>query len=303
MSIPSADGNVFVTDGGMETDLIFNHGFELPHFAAFPLLEDERGIQVLEAYYRDYAAIAQAAEAGLILAAPTWRANPDWGARLGYDVAGLERMNMAAISFIASIRRSLPKIHSVVLAGLVGPRGDGYAVEEIPDLEEAEAYHRNQIESFAAAGADVAEALTITNVNEAGGIVRAANSIGLPVGILFTVETHGRLPDGTALEEAIRLVGEAGDVAYFGVNCAYPDHIIAGLTNGDWKNKIVEVRPNASSKSHAELDEAEVLDQGDPVALANGVDQLRSLLPNLRVIGGCCGTDKSHVARIWNANA
>jgi homocysteine S-methyltransferase len=300
MTVPLPGGPAFVTDGGLETDLIFNHGFDLPHFAAFPLLEDDRGMGALDAYYRGYGAIAQAAGAGLVLSAPTWRANPAWGALLGYDVPGLDRINRAAISFIASVRGSMTEVDNVVLAGTIGPRGDGYRVGEIPDLDEAETYQRDQIESFGAAGADVVEALTLTNINEAGGIVRAANAIGLPVGILFTVETDGRLPDGTPLEDAIRQVDAVGEVAYFGVNCAYPDHILAGLSEGKWTDRIAEVRPNASSKSHAELDEAEDLDQGDQVALANGVDELRARLANLRVVGGCCGTDQRHVARLWN---
>ena len=302
MVIPAPGGMFFVTDGGIETDLLFNRGFDLPEFAAFPLLENDLGLEALDDYYRGYSAIAQAAGAGLILTAPTWRANPDWGAKIGYDETGLDRMNRAAIDFIASLRMSLADLENVVLAGIIGPRGDGYVAGDIPDLDEAQRYHLGQIESFAAAGADVVEAITMTNINEAGGVVKAANAVGLPVGILFTVETEGTLPDGTSLQAAVERVDSFGDVSYFGINCAYPDHILPGLTEGDWLNRIAEVRPNASSKSHAELDESVELDPGDLLDLVRGVDELRVKLPNLRVIGGCCGTDRHHVARIWNVD-
>jgi homocysteine S-methyltransferase len=140
-------------------------------------------------------------------------------------------------------------------------------------------------------------------MNEAAGIVQDANAVGLPVGILFTVENDGRLPDGSTLQTAVERVDSVGDVAYFGINCAYPDHVLSGLTEAEWLNRIAEVRPNASSRSHAELDELVELDPGNITDLARGVDLLRRALPNLRVIGGCCGTDHQHVDRLWNLPA
>jgi homocysteine S-methyltransferase len=264
------------------------------------VLETERGQQEMDSYYRDFARIAQEADVGLMLLAPTWRANPDWGSRLGYDAASLDRVNQSSIQFLRALRTSLDSHSDAVVAGLVGPRGDGYVAGDSPDLEEARAYHRAQIESFASAGADAVEALTMTNPNEAGGVVLAANEVGLPVGILFTVETNGLLPDGTTLQQAVERVDSIGDVAWFGINCAYPDHIFPALKDGEWIKRIAEIRPNASTKSHAELDEAEELDVGDVEDLAMGVTRLMELLPNLSVIGGCCGTDHRHVARLWN---
>ena len=298
-NLPRPGGPGFVTDGGLETDLIFHHGLDLPEFAAFPLVEDETGRDVLTAYYAAYADIARASGAGLVLAAATWRANPDWGAKLGYDAAALDRVNRGAVDLASELRDEMSDIPDVVVSGIIGPRGDGYVAGELPSTEEAAAYHRAQIESFAAAGADVVEAITMTSPQEAAGVVQAANAVGLPVGILFTVETDGRLPDGTALGTAVEGVDAVGDVAYFGVNCAHPEHVVPGLSDGDWLSRIAEFRPNASTKTHAELDEAEELDEGDPVTLAAGVDVLRDRLPGLAVVGGCCGTDSRHVARLW----
>jgi homocysteine S-methyltransferase len=299
LNSPIPVGAPFVCDGGIETDLLFQRGFDLPEFAAFPLLEDDKGLNELDSYYRDYAAIAMAAGSGLILASPTWRANPDWGAKIGYDSGALDRINQKAIEFLSSLRSSLEHNSTVLVSGVLGPRGDGYVAGDVPDLEEAERYHRAQIESFAQSGADVIEAFTMTSPNEAGGIVRAANSAGIPVGILFTVETDGTLPDGTDLQTAVERVDSIGEVAYFGINCAYPDHILPALNDGEWTKRIAALKPNASSKSHAELDESEELDPGDIDHLAKGVDKLRKLLPNVSVVGGCCGTDHHHIARLW----
>ena len=290
----------YVTDGGMETDLIFHHGVELPEFAAFPLLDDDRGRALLRGYYGGYARIAARAGAGLLLESPTWRANPDWGARVGYDARALDRINAEAMVFLRSIAEAWrERVADVLVAGMVGPRGDGYrASKATPD--EAAAYHLPQIRALARGGADLVAAYTLTGVAEAIGIALAAERVGVPCGLAFTVETDGRLPDGTALAEAIAAVDAVCPPAHFGVNCAHPRHIAAGLAPGDSAlGRIAVVRANASELSHAELDEAEELDDGDPLLLADAVAALRGRLPGLAVVGGCCGTDARHVAAMW----
>jgi homocysteine S-methyltransferase len=302
IGLPQLQGRRLVTDGGMETDLIFHHGIDLPHFAAFPLVEREQGRALLERYYDEYAAIARAAGVGLMLESPTWRANPDWGARLGYSEEGLAAVNRAAIAMLLQLRdRYAETISEVVISGLVGPRGDGYRASEGVDPDEASAYHRLQLEAFAHAGADIATALTLAEVGEAIGIVRAAREVGLPVAISFTVETDGKLPGGIPLGEAIAEVDRTERPEYFLVNCAHPTHIARGLADaGTWQERILGVRANASTKSHAELDEADELDEGDPRTLAADHSLLGDLLPNLVIVGGCCGTDARHVSSLWS---
>ena len=299
--LPQLRGRPMVTDGGMETDLIFHHGVDLPHFAAFPLLETARGQELLADYYLGYAAIAGRAGAGLVLESPTWRANPGWGGRLGYSPADLARINTSAIALLARLRdRYAATVTDIVLAGMVGPEGDGYQPGQLPSPERAAAYHRPQIDAFARAGADMVSALTLTSTGEAIGIVRAARAAGLPVAISFTVETDGRLPGGIPLARAITEVDEAARPDYFMVNCAHPSHIRPALAEpGGWRERIAGVRYNASAKSHAELDEATGLDDGNPRLLAAAHAQLALLLPRLAVIGGCCGTDARHVAALW----
>jgi S-methylmethionine-dependent homocysteine/selenocysteine methylase len=295
----------YVTDGGLETDLIFNHGVDAPEFAVFPLVEDESGRELLARYYDGYAAISARAGAGLTLDAPTWRANPDWAAKLGYDAASLDRVNRAAIDFMQGLRDTYVSrygLTDVKVGGLHGPRGDGYLAGEDADPDEAAEYHSAQVRSAAAAGADQVTVLTMTGAGEAIGFVRAVRAAGLPAAVGFTVETDGRLPDGTTLRDAIARVDAEEAPDYFLVNCAHPSHVAPGLdSNGDdgWLGRIHGIRPNASRMSHAELDEAPELDDGDPAELAEGVKGLRANLPNLRIVGGCCGTDSRHVAALW----
>jgi len=292
-------GGRYVSDGGLETDLIFNRGVDLPEFASFPLVESDHGRSLLRDYYDGYAAVARRAGAGLTLETPTWRANPDWAARVGYDAAALDRVNRAAVTFLAQVRDSYSDLEDVRIIGAIGPRGDGYVAGEVVHPEEAADYHRPQVEAFAAAGADVVAAYTITNPQEGMGIARAARRAGVPVLIGFTVETDGLLPDGTPLREAVALVEDQDPPDGFIVNCAHPTHIAPALQAGDWLGRIVQVNPNASTLSHAELDEAEELDPGDLALLTTSYDALRERLPGLAVIGGCCGTDARHVAALW----
>ncbi len=303
--LPQLDGTPFVTDGGLETDLIFHHGVDLPEFAAFPIVEVDHGRNLLREYYDGYAAVARRAGAGLILETPTWRANPDWGARVGYDRAGLDRVNRASAELAQQVADGYTDLPVVLVSGQMGPRGDGYVAGERADPAEAAEYHRPQVEAFAAAGVDLVTALTLTGPEEAIGVVHAARASDVPVAISFTVETDGRLPDGTPLGQAIERVDAEGGPDYFMVNCAHPEHVAPGLsTDGAaegaaWLDRIIGIRPNASRMTHAELDAAEELDEGDPGDLAAAADRLRPQLPRLSVVGGCCGTDARHVAALW----
>lgn len=292
------DGGGWVTDGGLETDLLFNHGVELPEFASFPLVEDGDGSALLRRYYGEYAAIAEAADAGLVVETPTWRANPDWGTVLGYDAGSLDRANRAAVALAREVADSAEVSRSRV-SGVVGPRGDGY-VAAGADADEAADYHSGQVRSFAAEGADLVHAMTMTEPAEAMGVVRAARAANLPVAISFTVETDGRLPDGSTLADAIGALESTDPADWYGVNCAHPTHVMAGLDGAPWQQKLVFFRPNASTMSHEELDAMEVLDSGDLGLLVESTTSMRQQTPALAVVGGCCGTDSRHVAALWD---
>jgi len=303
--LPHLDGRAILSDGGLETTLVFHQGVDLPAFAAFILLDSADGRRRLRQYFSRYFEVAARTGRGLLLEAPTWRANPDWGVQLGYDADGLDRINREAIAFMRQLADEAPSLDGpVVISGCVGPRGDGYVANTVMDTAEAASYHAPQIASFAAAGADMVSAYTINDADEAIGIVRAARAADIPVVISFTVETDGRLPSGEALRDAIQRVDEttAGGPAYYMINCAHPTHFAQVLTNNaPWQHRLRGLRANASCKSHAELDATTELDEGDPEALALAYRTLRARLPALAVIGGCCGTDHRHVEAIGRA--
>ena len=300
--LPQLEGGVFLTDAGIETTLIFQEKLELPYFAAFHLLQDDQGIDALRRYYRRHASIARDNGAGFILESATWRANSDWATRLGYSPGALAHANRRAIDLLHELRGELETHRSpMVISGCVGPRGDGYRADAVMSPSAAQAYHADQVRVFAGAGADLATAITMTNSNEAIGIVRAAQIHRLPVVISFTVETDGRLPSGERLDEAIAAVDSAtaSAASYFMINCAHPTHFACALADGKrWVERIRGVRANASTCSHAELDEATVLDDGDPVDLGERYRELRSRFSHINVLGGCCGTDHRHIEQI-----
>lgn len=285
----------WVTDGGLETVLLFGHGLDLPEFAAFPLVEDKATAQVLTDYYRGYVAVANAAGAGVVLETPTWRANPDWAQKLGYDDGALDRVNRAAVELV---RRVAPEAGRAKVSGVVGPRGDGY-IAAGRSADAAADYHQFQIASLGSAGVDVVHAMTLNEPAEAIGVVRAARGAGLPVGISFTVETNGRLPDGSPLRDAIAQVDAEAAPDWFGINCAHPTHVTAALDGGEWQQRLRVFRPNASTLTHEELDAMEVLDEGDRDLLCASTWDLLDALPSVSTLGGCCGTDVSHIAALW----
>jgi S-methylmethionine-dependent homocysteine/selenocysteine methylase len=306
-ALPQLGGDLFLTDGGIETTLIFHDGLELPYFAAFDLLKDEAGRDALRRYYRRYAAIAKEQGVGFVLESATWRASKDWGDKLGYSEDALAEANRQSIALLQELREEYRGEKTpMVISGCIGPRGDGYDPGELMTEDQAQAYHAAQVATLRGAGADMVNAMTMTNVPEAVGITRAAQAAGIPVSIAFTVETDGRLPAGQGLKDAIEAVDAAtgNGPAYYMINCAHPTHFEGVLTAGEpWLERIRGLRANASAKSHAELDEAEVLDDGDPVELGGQFRDLKARLPNLNLLGGCCGTDHRHVAAIGKACA
>jgi S-methylmethionine-dependent homocysteine/selenocysteine methylase len=300
--LPQLNADVFLTDGGIETTLIFDDGLDLPDFAAFVLLDDPAGRAALERYFERYATIAVRDRIGIVLESATWRANPDWGARRGYDLDRLRAANRDAIDLLFDTRRRFESPATpVVVSGCIGPRGDGYQPEALMSPDEAAAYHSFQASVFADSGADLVTAITMNYPAEAIGVVAAAEAAGLPAVISFTVETDGTLPTGQPLGEAIATVDAATGAyaSYFMVNCAHPTHFAHVLDpEAPWVGRLRGIRANASKMSHAELDEAEELDGGDPAELAKDYRALREALPHLTVLGGCCGTNHHHISAI-----
>jgi homocysteine S-methyltransferase len=299
--LPQLSGRLFLTDSGLETTLIFKDGIELNQFASFELLKSENGRRRLADYFREHAATAVEAGMGFVLEAPTWRSNADWGAKLGYSPAELDALNRQSIDLLVQVRDAMETADSPMpVSGNIGPLGDGYAAGTM-SADDAERLHTPQVQSFASTDADLVSAFTMTSAEEAIGVTRAAMKAAMPVVISFTVETDGRLPTGQSLKDAIEAVDAATDAApaYYMINCAHPTHFEQALAAGEaWIGRVRGIRANASKRSHAELDAAPDLDDGDPVELGRQYRELRRRFPQFAVLGGCCGTDHRHVQQI-----
>jgi homocysteine S-methyltransferase len=297
--LPQLDDILFLTDGGIETTLIFHEGLDLPYFAAFHLLQTAEGTAALRRYFRPYLELAHQYGTGLVLESATWRASADWGAQLGYTAEALAEANQKAIDLLADMRREYETDDTpIVISGCVGPRGDGYVPDQVMSAAAAQAYHQAQINTFAETDADMICAITMNYVEEAIGIVRAAQQAEMPVTISFTVETDGYLPTGQSLQEAIEQVDRetASYPVYYMINCAHPSHFEAVLAEEEaWTDRIRGLRANASRMSHAELNEAPELDMGNPAELGEEYARLKMHFGQINVLGGCCGTDHRHV--------
>lgn len=292
---------LFIAYVGMETDLIFTQGIDLPGFASFPLLSSDEGCATLSKYFQDQIALAEVHDVGVILESPTWVANRDRGAAIGYSPDDLATFNRDAIALMAGIRETASDVKTILSAN-IGPRSDAYAPDAQMTAEDAETYHDEQIKVLAETAVDVISGYTLAYAAEAIGIVRAAKRYGLPVVISFTVETDGCLPTGAPLADAIEAVDAATDsyCSYLMINCAHPDHFRAVLDVVSTR-RLGGLVANASRCSHAELDNATELDDGNPFELAQMLSDIRQEFPQIRVLGGCCGTDMRHMTEIARA--
>jgi homocysteine S-methyltransferase len=302
--LPQLSGDIFLTDAGLETDLIFNHRIEIREFAAHTLLPTSEGRAALSAYFKGFLKLAKEMDTGFILDSVTWKAHAHWASSLHASSAELRAANEDSLRFIADLReRFSGNAKPIVLNAVIGPRGDAYKPEAEIAMEAAEDYFTEPLGWLAATEADMVTALTFNQAGEAAGLVRAARIAGLPVVVSFTVETNGALPTGQSLSDAINEVDDNTDgyPSYFMINCAHPDHFAGVLRDAPWARRIRGVRANASRRSHAELDAAPELDPGDPTELAGQYRELASLMPWLNVFGGCCGSDLRHVTEIARA--
>lgn len=304
-ALPQLRDGLFLSDGGIETTLIFHDGLDLPDFAAFHVLKTPAGEAALRKYFRAYVDLAKRFGTGLVLESATWRSSPDWGARIGYSLEELDEANRKAIWLLEEIRKEYQTERTpIIVSGCVGPRGDGYVPGDVMSAKEAEDYHHRQIEIFAKSSADLVTAITMNYVEEAVGIAQAAKKTGIPVVLSFTVETDGNLPTGQTLKSAIQQVDKetGGYPAYYMINCAHPTHFEHVVSDGgDWLHRIRGIRANASHMSHDELNEAPELDEGNPVELGMQYARLKQRIPTLSVMGGCCGTDHRHIEQIATA--
>ena len=218
-------------------------------------------------------------------------------------------LNRKAIALMAELRDQYEAdVSPIVISGCIGPQDDGYDPKQKLSADEAAEYHSTQIGTFADTEADMVAALTMTYVDEAIGITRAAQEAGIPAAISFTLETDGQLPSGQPLSEAIEETDAAtgGGPAYYMINCAHPTHFESVL-GGSWTTRIRGLRANASTKSHAELDEATELDDGDPEDLGARYAELRKRAAGARMCSAAAAAPTTgtsgRICSAWTAAA
>ncbi|MCR9111451.1 homocysteine S-methyltransferase family protein [Marivita sp. XM-24bin2] len=299
---PRLENRFYLTEGGTETDILYKWGFDLPEFAMFPLLDDPKADRVLRDIYRRYFDVAEAHDTGMLILGHDYRASPDWGAKLGYTPDGLAEMERRTIAFLDDMRREYEgRVRDVYIAGCIGPRGDAYGTGGGISEAEAEDYHSVQMTTLKSTPADMAISLTLNNIPEAVGIVRAAQGVGLPIGISLTLTTEGRLRSGPRLREAIEAIEEKtnGAAAWYGTNCSHPEEFADALAeDGPWRERLRYVRPNAAKMDKIALCKLGHLEDGDPAELGRQMGEVARRFPRADILGGCCGTDERHLGEI-----
>lgn len=300
-SLPQLNGDIYLTEGGIETYIMYKKGFELQNFSLFHLLNDDVAAAEIKEYLRKVMAVAERNDVGLIMCGPLYRASRDWGDLLGYSTEELAAVNHRCIEMFEELASESKLARDRILfSGVVGPRGDAYNLNTSITADEAEAYHSEQIATLDRAGADFITGLTLNSAEEAIGIARAAKAVGIPVVISFTLDKQGELRPGQTLRKAIAHVDDATESApaYYMINCTHPIDFAPAFEPGDWTKRLGGIRPNASSLAKGVLCKLGHLEEGDPAELGQQMAELARRYPHLSVWGGCCGTDDAHLDEI-----
>lgn len=295
-------GELFLTEGGTETEIMYKHGFELPEFAMFPLLENPIAVTAMRDMFRSQLDVAAEFAMSMLLTGIDYRASPDWGAKLGYSPHGLAQANIQSIEFLRELAGEYNgQIPRTLIGGTIGPRGDAYQLNRTITAAEAEDYHSVQLATLKQAAVDFACAATFNNIPEAVGVARAAKKIGVPLIVSLTVDSSSRLKSGPTVADAIQAIdfeaADAAPISYL-LNCSHPVEFEPALTAGPWTSRLHGFRPNASKMEKLALCKLGHLEEGDPVELGRLMGGLARRYPHMNVWGGCCGTGDTHLRAI-----
>lgn len=302
---PMGSGETFLTEGGSETEIMYRHGFELPEFAMFPLLDNPKAVSAMRGIFSKQLDVAAEFGLSFLLSGLDYRASADWGTKLGYSPTSLAEANIAAIDFLRGIAKGYEgQIPRLFIGGILGPRGDAYSLNREITADDAEEYHAVQLETLKLAGVDFACAMTFNNVPESVGAARAAAKIGVPMSVSLTLDSTHRLKSGQSLADAITEIdAQTGDAApdFYLLNCSHPLEYEPALEHGDWIKRLRGVRPNACKMEKIALCKLGHIEDGNPVELGSQVRSLSERYPHMDIFGGCCGTGHSHLREIAKA--
>lgn len=235
----------------------------------------------------------------LLLSTPTWRAGRDRIAAAGLEGSDLNGDNFR---FLAELRdRYGEYAKKVAICGLMSCRGDAYKPEETMTELAAAEFHQWQANALASAGVDLLLAATLPALSEAVGLARSQAITGLPYMISFVVRPDGTLLDGTSLHKAIITIDSTVSpppLSYM-INCTHASIFRSALLHKDnssplVRERVIGILANTAALSPEELDASPDLVEEAPETFGRAVSSLYSEL-NLKVLGGCCGTDNRHI--------
>lgn len=295
------DGRFYLTEGGVETEVMYKYGFELPQFAMFTLLENPEAVKVIRGMFQRYLDVVAKHEMCALMSGMDYRASPDWGNLVGYSDAGLHEAILTNISFLGELAAEYQSdIEEIFIAGVIGPRGDAYAQNKTINEDEAEDYHSFQLKALKEADADIAIAATFNNIPESIGVAWAAKEIGIPLAISLSLDSSSKLNSGPRLSDAIKIIDDETEQLpeFYGVNCSHPLEIEPALDPGNWIERVRGFRPNAAKMDKMSLCSLGHLEDGDPVELGEQIGDMARRYPHMDIWGGCCGTCETHLDEI-----
>ncbi len=270
-----------------------------PDVAHGGLIYDDASRDVLTQVHREYLDIGQRYGIPMIATTPTWRANTERVSRSPF--AGLP-VNRDGVAYMTALRAGYGGDASpILIGGQIGPKGDAYSPQEAPGADDAEAFHRPQIEELADAGVDLLIAQTLPAADEALGIARVMARTGVPYVLSYVVRQNGTLLDGTALDEAVRRIDDAVErpALHHAVNCVHGSVFAAAMTATQARDahaarRISGLSANTSAKTPEELDGLVELDTEAPEDFGTNLLGVRQAFGS-RFLGGCCGTSTAHI--------
>lgn len=292
-----------VAEGSVIERIKRETGYHLdPDIANAGMVYDENGAAILASIYREYIETAKPFDLPIVILTPTWRASGERLERAGF--LGKD-VNRDCFEFLARVRDGYGMYaEKILVGGILSCRGDAYNTADALDADEAQAYHAYQVGRLASAGVDFLLASTIPASKEAAGMAAVMAECGLPYIISFIIRPSGKLLDGTPLVEAIAEIDVSVSpqpTAYM-LNCVHPANarrtIAAGPNNSaQLKSRLIGLQGNASRMSPEELDGRVELDADPPERWARAMLSLHDDF-DMRILGGCCGTDNRHIARL-----
>lgn len=298
---PQKEGRIYLSEGGVETEILYKYGFELPQFAVFPLLNNPEALSKLKGMYRNYLDVVAKHGMNALIGGLDYRASPDWGDLLGYSPEGLSEANHKSIAFLKEVANEyVSDIPEILIQGCIGPRGDAYDRSQSITADEAEDYHSIQLTTLKEANVDLALAITFNNIPESIGVARAAEKVGVPIAISLSLDSTSKLNTGPSLKEAITTIDTETDQApeFYSINCSHPIEYEPAIESGNWIKRVRGVRPNASKMEKIALCKIGHLEEGDPVELGELCGDLARRYPHMDIWGGCCGTWDIHLDEI-----